>query len=268
MLNKKFKIALLKERNPDEKRVLFTPKTVKMIIDNGYEVYVESNAGLEVGYSNQEYINSGAYITDEVSILDCDIIFSYKALPYSLLNTLKAGTIIASIMHAEGSFQLIDILVKRKLKAYALEFFQKSNGAFPLAVAGGTIAGTQAALYGIYHLQSQFGGKGILGIRTEYTSPINALIIGSGNVGLAAAETLCNIGANVTVLCRCDESVQRNKKKWGEKISFKKNTQDFLTENIKYYDLIIGAILISTFDTEKMITESMVKSMPVSYTNL
>ena len=56
-------IGVPKEIKNSEFRVGLTPKSVAEITSKGHEVFVENNSGLEIGYTNKNYENSGAKIT-------------------------------------------------------------------------------------------------------------------------------------------------------------------------------------------------------------
>lgn len=57
------KIGILKEIINGENRVILLPKDVREIAKK-YEVFVESDAGLNLGYTNDDYIKYGAKIAD------------------------------------------------------------------------------------------------------------------------------------------------------------------------------------------------------------
>ena len=57
--------AILKETIVGETRVAATPKTILELIDSGLTVYVESGAGNESCFSDQDYIEAGAQIKED-----------------------------------------------------------------------------------------------------------------------------------------------------------------------------------------------------------
>ena len=61
------KIAILKERRPHERRVAATPDTVKKLIGLGFEVVVETAAGLESRILDQAYVDAGARIAGDAA---------------------------------------------------------------------------------------------------------------------------------------------------------------------------------------------------------
>ena len=56
------KIGIPKEIKNNESRVALTPGGAKTLIQNGHEVFVETHAGENSGFSNEQYIKSGAKI--------------------------------------------------------------------------------------------------------------------------------------------------------------------------------------------------------------
>jgi len=55
-------ICVPKERRTFEFRVGLTPSVVQMLSDDGHKCYVEHNAGVGAGFSDQEYEQAGARI--------------------------------------------------------------------------------------------------------------------------------------------------------------------------------------------------------------
>ena len=49
-------IGVPKEIKPQEHRIGLTPNSVKVLIEKGHKVLVETNGGYEAGFSNQSHI--------------------------------------------------------------------------------------------------------------------------------------------------------------------------------------------------------------------
>lgn len=86
-------------------------------------------------------------------------------------------------------------------------------------------------------------------------------MIGSGNVGSAAARTAAALGARVTVLTRCEGSADEYRPHAPTGVRVAVNTARIRRELISQADLVIGAILVSTFDTLPMISEADLQDM-------
>jgi alanine dehydrogenase len=90
---------------------------------------------------------------------------------------------------------------------------------------------------------------------------VTATVIGSGNVGMAAAAALTSLGCSVTVLASSERSRLAALAMVAASVSVVVNTPEALFECVSKSDIVIGAILVSTFDTPPMVTHEMVRSM-------
>jgi alanine dehydrogenase len=84
----------------------------------------------------------------------------------------------------------------------------------------------------------------------------NVVVIGCGNVGAAAAETAAALGANVTVLTSSEPSRADYVRRAPGAVQVLVNTRETLLKCLAEADLVIGAILVSTYDTPAMISET------------
>ncbi len=256
-------IGILKELITSERRVIANPETVKALCDLGYVVIVEGGAGEAINISDQEYMLAGANISDAETIWNnCDYIIKYKAPIPEEYNRIQENQHIFAIFHAENNEDLIRILLEKKVTAVSLEFCHDGNS-FCLAKAGGAMAGRIAAIYALYHSLLPSGRAGKIICNDKSINPVtNALIIGSGNVAKAAAKTFIENGCEVTFLVSGERSLDKLKTEMFD-FDFNAyiNEPKRLTEMLKVADIVIGAILISTYDTPTMISKDMVISM-------
>ncbi len=259
-------VGLPKEIIPGECRVICLPNMVKEIVDLGFTVYVETGFANGIGINDSAYLDSGANILEREYVWrHSDIIIKYKAPLKSEFEFFRPGMIIAAIMHGEGNIDLINAFVNKKVTAFSFEFFRDKSGVFPLAKSGGIIAGRMSALYAIFLLQRQFGGCGKLpGIVLGNNNTVTCTVIGAGNVGIAATSLLCDLGCHVNLLTSSDISAVKTRStlsKYTENLNVVVNSNDALDIYLPKSDIVIGAILISTFDTPPMLPEEKVKKM-------
>lgn len=266
MTSKQFVVGLPKEVLLGEKRVILLPESVARLSADAFDVRVEQGYGDKLGISDNNYVRAGGALCTQVDAWqEADIVLKYKAPIPEEFKYFRPGLTVAALMHAEGDPELTEALVKAKMSAYAYEFFEDDDGRFPLGVANGAIAGVQAALYGIHHLQSHLGGLGKLPL-PEWcgADPVRCIVIGSGNVGRAAAETLIGVGARVTILCSSEASSAQAKAYFESRykeIDVQVNSPESLAQLAPTADILIGAILISTFDTPAMVSAAIIRSM-------
>ena len=91
--------------------------------------------------------------------------------------------------------------------------------------------------------------------------PLKVLVIGYGNAGGAAARMASAMGGEVVVLGTNKEKLRAFQATMPRGTRCYVNTPEVLEREILDADLVIGAILISTYDTQPIITEEMVKKM-------
>lgn len=74
MLYKDLVVGVPKETVQNERRVALSPAGVEMLVKQGFRVQVESGAGEESKFSDQQYKNAGATITDVKGALGSDLV--------------------------------------------------------------------------------------------------------------------------------------------------------------------------------------------------
>ena len=192
------KIGSIKEKNKNERRVSMTPASAIQIIKLGHECYIEENAGLAAGFSNQDYIDAGVKVinnaknmcrevdilvkvqpptADEVSLLQKDktlISFFYPGQSDTLLNSINA----------KGSNVLAMDMVPRISRA------QKMDALSSMA----NIAGYRAVIEASNNYGRFFTGQVTAAGKIP---PAKILIIGAGVAGLAAIGAATSLGAQV-----------------------------------------------------------------------
>ncbi len=164
-------------------------------------------------------------------------------------------------MHAEGNPELTKAMRDSGMTAIAYEFHQTDSGVFPLHISDNETSGQMAVLYGAYHLQSHLGGRGVFMPRLPGAETARVLVIGYGNAGGAAARLAAAMGAEVTVLGTRREGLRRFEASVGGNVRCRVNSDAVLREEVPKADLVVGAILISTFDTPAMIDEELLDRM-------
>lgn len=255
-------VSILKERLPNETRVVLLPEQVGQFVAADIAVLVEAGAGEGCGYPDEAYRKVGARIvsTDE-AWAQSNLILKLFAPSESEYERLTARISIGGFLHAEGRKPLVEALKRSGCTAYAYEYFRTADGIFPMAVPLSEISGQMAVIYASYFLQSHFGGRGILIPAVPGVEAARVLVIGYGNAGSAAAKLAAAMGAKVVVLGTHREKLRHFQALLPPGMECYLNTPETLEREVLKADLVIGAILISTFDTPPMIDEALVRRM-------
>lgn len=255
-------ITIIKERKENEKRVILTPIEVKKLTNANFNVYVESDAGIYCGFSNDDYLKSGAIILSRDEAWEnSGLKLKYKAPIEEEFKYLNKDTILAALYHAEGNFKLMKEMKKSGMTAYSFEFFKTKDNYFPLAYPGGEIAGKMAIIYATYFLQNQFNGKGRFLCSTIGAKKAKVGIIGFGNVGSSSAKIASDLGAEVIIFVNNIEKHRKNIGLINSSIKLVKSSESNFKKYLPELDVLIGAILISTYDTPPLINNELIDLM-------
>jgi alanine dehydrogenase len=255
-------VAIVRETRVGERRVILKPAQVRLFHESGFQIFVERGAGSGLGIADSEYQQAGAEIVPtDLAWTTSPIVLKYKAPLPPEFQYFGPGLHIASYLHAEGNPRMTLELCRARVTAYSFELFRTPDGIFPLSVASSEIAGKMAVLYGAYHLQTHLGGAGVLLAGVIGLRPAKVVVIGYGNVGGAAIRLAAAMGAEVVAIGRSRERLRRFAATVPASVRFRVGTPKVLEQELSDADLVIGAILISTYDTAPIVTEELVARM-------
>jgi alanine dehydrogenase len=252
-------VGFPRESNPADRRTLLTPAVAAALRQVGVGVLAERGIGAGVRCSDQALLDAGVRLASPADVWACPLVLRYRSGTASDLRKLSPGQSIGALFHAEGDPELLTALVETRVTAFSFEFIV-DGGRHALAGPGGQIAGVQAVLAGAQALQTPHG-RGVLLGGIECADPGRVVVIGSGTVGSAAARTAAALGAQVTVLAHTAASAQRYRTDAPGGVVTAVNAPEARTAALAAADLVIGAILISTYDTPPMITRDDLRGM-------
>ena len=191
-------LAIPKENIKGETRVAVTPGTVKDLIKNGMEVYVESKAGQNSYFSDQEYKDAGANIVDSEDELlsQADVII--KVLPPSNDQVLKIKPNAAIISFCQTTRELdtVKAIRDRSLTGFSMHLVPRTTLAQKMDALSSqaNIAGYKAVLMAASRLGVYMP---LLMTAAGTIRPAKVLVLGAGVAGLQAIATAKRLGAQV-----------------------------------------------------------------------
>ena len=256
------KIGIPKEIKNNENRVSLTPSGAHTLTNNGHEVYVQTSAGINSGFSDERYIKAGAKILpDAKSVFDiADMIMKVKEPIESEYDLIRPNQLVFTYFHFASDETLTRAMIKSKAVCLAYETVEIDNS-LPLLLPMSEVAGRMATQQGAKYLEKPQGGKGILLGGVPGVKPANVLVIGGGVVGQNAAIMAAGMNANVTIL---DISLPRMRylseimpPNVDTLMSSKYNIEALLPTA----DLVIGAVLIPGAKAPHVINREMLKLM-------
>ena len=258
------RIGIPKETVLEEKRVALAPAGVDALVKNGHTVFIESDAGLESHFTNEEYRNVGAeivYNSEEV-FQRAELIAKIAPLTEREAELLEEEqTVFSFLQLAFGRKKILEQLCNKKITAISYELIEK-KGKLPVLESMSEIAGQLAIQVGEKFLASDIAGsRGILMGGITGVAPAAVVILGAGVVGFNAARAALGKGAQVIVLDKDLERLKRIEDHLSKRITTVVANPYTIARGCKFADLFVGAVMMRDGRTTQLVTEEMVKTM-------
>lgn len=191
-------VGILNETNPLETRVAATPETSLRMTKQGITVMIEQSAGIPSGFTDNDYIISGALIkSNAISILrQSDVLLKITSLSMTEAQYLKSKTTIIGNLHNLENSKVFLKLQSSNTTCFNLEKLPRISRAQPFDTLSSqnSLSGYQAVIYAA-HLSKKIFPLMITSAGT--VAPLKILIIGIGIAGLQAIATAKRLGAKV-----------------------------------------------------------------------
>ena len=257
------RIGVPKEVKILEHRVGILPAGVRELTNDGHAVFVESNAGIGVGVSDDDYRTAGALVlgTAKEVFETAQLIVKVKEPQQEEYKMLRSDHVLFTYLHLAADPKLAQALVQIGITAIAYETVTADDGSLPLLVPMSEVAGRLSVQAGANALLKVNGGRGVLLGGVPGVPPAKVLVVGGGVAGSHAIEMAVGLGADVTVVDRSVPQLKRIDALYGGRVRTVFSTKHAIDSLITETDLVIGAVLVTGAATPKLITEEHVKRM-------
>ena len=192
------KVGIPSEISPNELRVAATPKTVKRLLKQGFEVQIQKGAGTKANFSDKEFEEAGAKIVNTASDIygTSDIVLKVKEPSADEVGMMKEGLVMLSYLWPAQNQALLQKLADKKVNAVAMDAIPRISRAQKMDVLSSmaNIAGYRAVIEGSFHFGRFLNGQVTAAGKVE---PAKVLVIGAGVAGLAAIGAANSLGAIV-----------------------------------------------------------------------
>lgn len=242
-------IGIPKEFKNNEKRIIFNPFEVKKLIDLGFKINIQKNAGLLSNYSNEEYKKIGAVLYDTIEEIyqQSHIIFKVKEPLENEYSLIKEHHVIIGFFHFGGNEILKNVMLKSRACCVALESV-KVNNEYPILKEMSILAGKNALNISYdFHKTNIFNKK--------------LVIIGVGNVGHSALYEAFSLNFNNIHIIDVNYNKLQNIKMINNSLEIYEYNEKNLNNIMKNADIVIGSIYVDTKKTDKIITNELLNLM-------
>jgi NAD(P) transhydrogenase subunit alpha len=276
------KLAVPKETKFKENRVALTPDVVKELVKAGFEVMVETGAGLNSFFADEAYTAAGAQIVPDKNKIyaEGDVVMKVNAPSPDEIAKMKKEAILMSFLFAGTNPEVISACEKAGISAFSVDAIPRISRAQKMDALSSqaNLAGYKAVL-----MSADTLGK-ILPMMTTAAGtirPSKVVIFGAGVAGLQAIATAKRLGAVVEVTDIRPETKEQVESLGGKFIEVKgdasvkieggyvkgvseeflKMQQELVGKHVREADIVITTALIPGRKAPLLVTEEMVKSM-------
>ena len=255
-------IGIPKETSYQERRICLTPDAVSSLVSHGHRVMIESDAGKNASFSDKEYTDAGAEVTqDTKKVFSCPILLKVEPPTLEEIEMMNLEAILISAIQLKTQKKdYFETLTKKKITSLAFEFIKDSDGSYPAVKSLSEIAGTASVLIAAELMINNNDGKGLLFGNITGVPPTEVVILGAGTVAEYAVRTALSLGANVKVFDNSITKLRRLQNTLNQRIFTSTIHDKALLKALRRCDVAIGA-LKGENRTPIVVTETMVEHM-------
>jgi len=255
------KIGIPKEVKPLEERVALIPDAVGHLVERGHDLFVQLNAGVASGYTDELYRKAGAEIVPDADTLyrSAQLIVKVKEPIDSEFDRLEERHRLFSYLHLAANPKLGAVLLDKGLVAVAFETVE-AQGQLPLLAPMSDIAGRLSVQIGATLLHRYHGGRGLLLGGLAAAERGSVVVLGAGSAGAKAAAVAAALGAEVSVFARSRTSLEKMRQ-LGNNVTALYAFRDSLAKAVRNADLLVGAVLVPGAKAPQLVDEGLVSTM-------
>ena len=258
------RIGVPAEIKNNEHRVGLTPESVYELCSVGLAVNIQSQAGSAIGFTDQDYQQSGATILSSASDVyeSSDLIVKVKEPLPEEFKFLSPDKTLFTYLHLAGNKSQAVELMNTGVTGIAYETVTSSDGSLPLLAPMSKIAGQISVVVGQYFLLKPNGGIGTILGSVENIKRRVVTVIGAGVAGTEAIKKAIANDAHLKILDLSQKRLDELKEQFGtNNIEYILSDSSSISSALEASDLVIGSVYVLGKEAPKVITEEMIKKM-------
>ena len=257
------RVGVPKEIKNHEYRVGLTPPSVEELVRHGHDVFVETNAGMGIDFTDQDYKDAGATILNTAAevFAQSDMIVKVKEPQQVEIAMLEPRHTLFTYLHLAADQPQTDGLMKSGATCIAYETVTSDSRQLPLLKPMSEVAGRMSVQVGAHYLEKEQGGRGVLLGGVPGVAPARVAIIGGGVSGVNAAQMATGLRADVTIYDISNERLAELDMHFGSQIKTAYASRAAIAAAVAKAHLVIGAVLVPGAAAPKLVTREMLKTM-------
>jgi len=284
-------IGIPKEIYPGERRVALVPSVIPTLTKAGFEVQVQAGAGMDAGYPDSLYIEKGAQIIPDRSAVfgAADVVAQVLCYGSNDVNgeldvpLYRRGQILVGFLRPFGSLEIVQRIAQTGVTSFSVELMPRITRAQSMDALSSmaTVAGYKAVLIAAGSHPRIFP---MLTTAAGTVTPARVFVIGCGVAGLQAIETSRRLGAVVSAYDLRPAAKEQVQSLGGRFVElpieakdaqdargyaraqdedFYKRQRELLGQAVQESDVVITTAVIPGKKAPILVTEEMVKGMPL-----
>jgi alanine dehydrogenase len=257
------RIGVPTEIKKQESRVGLTPESAGELVRAGHTVSLQTGAGVNSGFADEDYVSAGARILPDAEAVfaESELIVKVKEPQPEETARLTPGHTLFTYLHLAPDPVQAKGLMDSGCLAIAYETVTDDEGGLPLLRPMSQVAGRMSMQVAAWALMRSKRGRGILLGGVPGVAPAKVVIIGGGVSGTHAAEIAVGMRADVTVFDRNNTRLGQLDEQFRGSVRTMYSTAYALAEAVKDADLVIGAVLIPGASAPKLVTRAQLSTM-------
>ena len=239
------RIGVPAEIKNNEHRVGLTPESVYELCSAGLAVNIQSQAGSAIGFTDQDYQQSGATILSSASDVyeSSDLIVKVKEPLPEEFKFLSPDKTLFTYLHLAGNKSQAVELMNTGVTGIAYETVTSSDGSLPLLAPMSKIAGQISVVVGQYFLLKPNGGIGTILGSVENIERRVVTVIGAGVAGTEAIKKAIANDAHLKILDLSQKRLDELKEQFGtNNIEYILSDSSSISSALEASDLVIGSV--------------------------
>lgn len=257
------RIGVPREVKSDEYRVALMPVGAEMLVRQGHEVLVETQAGVGSGFSDDLYEAAGAKIVDSPKVIfdSAELVVKVKEPQPQEISLFRPGQIIFTYFHFAASQELTQGCLESGIIGIAYETIRDRQGRLPCLTPMSEIAGKMSIQEGAKYLEKPMMGRGILLGGVPGVEPAKVVVLGGGASGTNAAKVAAGLGASVVILDVSLDRLRYLADVMPANVVTLFSDLENVRRHVREADLVVGAVLIPGARAPRLVTKDDVKQM-------
>ena len=275
------KIYVVKETANEEKRVALVPDVAKKFVKDGFDVFLEKDAGYLSKFANEDFSSEGVTIdSQQDAISEADVVFCVRMPDEDVINKIKSGACLVGLLNPYDNKDKLELISKKGINAFSMELIPRSPRAQSMDVLSSqsNLAGykaiiNSASLYSkampmmmtaagtIAPAKIFIMGVGVAGLQAIATAKRLGAVVSATDVRRAAGEQCESLGASFIMVDEEEDSEDSGGYAKEMSKDYQERQNKLISEHVKSQDIVVCSALIPGKTAPILLTEEMVKSM-------